>query len=54
MYGLLSGISPFYNEDEDKVVATVQCVKYEFDRDVFDGVSSEAKDFIGKIFRRAP
>lgn len=51
-YILLSGISPYYYEDENKVLATVQSVKYEF-IDCFQG-TSEAKDFIKKCFVRAP
>ena len=50
----LSGISPFFYEDEDKVVASVQKVKWEFDQDAFASITSEAKDFIKKLFVRAP
>eukprot|EP00111_Clytia_hemisphaerica_P006421 TCONS_00018663-protein len=52
-YILLTGISPFFYEDEDKVVLCVQKVKYEFCPE-FDDVSANAKDFIKKIFKRAP
>lgn len=51
-YILLSGISPYYYEDENKVLQTVQTVKYEW-VDQFQG-TSEAKDFIKKCFVRAP
>lgn len=51
-YILLSGISPYYHEDEKKVLETVQSVKYEW-VDQFQG-TSEAKDFIKKCFVRAP
>jgi len=54
MYILLSGISPFFNEDEDKVVANVQQVKWKFDSDAFASVTSEAKEFIKKCLVRAP
>jgi len=53
-YVMLSGISPFYYEDEDKVVSSVQKVKWKFDERAFDSVTSEAKDFIKKMFVRAP
>jgi len=53
-YVLLSGISPFYYEDEDQVVLCVQKVKWKFDQASFENVTSEAKDFIKKIFVRIP
>jgi len=52
-YILLSGISPFYNEDEDKVVLAVQKAKWNFDDGAFAEVTSEAKDFIKRILVRA-
>lgn len=54
MYILLSGISPFFDEDEDKVVLNVQKAKWSFDEDAFSSVTSEAKDFIKKCLVRAP
>jgi len=53
-YILLSGISPFFYEDESQVLQTVQTVKYEFDPDAFSKISTEAKDFIKKCLIRAP
>jgi len=53
-YIMLSGISPFYYEDEDEVLKCVQQVKWKFDVDGFGGVTSEAKDFISKLLVRAP
>lgn len=53
-YVLLSGISPFFYEDEDKVVLSVQKVKWKFDKDAFEGVTGEAQDFIKKCFVRIP
>jgi len=53
-YILLSGISPFFYEDEDEVLKCVQTVKWAFDPDAFGGVTSEAKDFISKCLIRAP
>jgi len=54
MYIMLSGISPFYYEDEDKVISSVQYVKWQFDQTAFENVSKEAKDFIKQCFVRAP
>jgi len=53
-YIMLSGISPFYYEDEDKVIMNVQTVKWSFDELAFENVSKEAKDFLKKILIRAP
>lgn len=53
-YILLSGISPFFYEDEDQVLLAVQKVKWSFDDDAFESVTSEAQDFIKKLFLRAP
>merc|ERR1719431_1524773 len=50
---LLSGVSPFFYEDEAEVLKSVQGVKYTF-CDAFDEISSEAKDFIKKCLLRAP
>merc|ERR1712002_1069297 len=54
MYILLSGISPFFDEDENKVVQSVQSVKWAFDPDAFGAVTSHAKDFISKCLIRIP
>lgn len=54
MYILLSGISPFFNEDEDLVIQSVTKVRWEFDERTFENVTTEAKDFISKCFLRAP
>merc|ERR1712002_130128 len=54
MYILLSGISPFFYEDENLVLQSVQQVKYKFDADAFAKISTEAKDFIQKCLIRAP
>merc|ERR1719466_468832 len=52
-YLLLSGVSPFFYEDESEVLKSVQGVKYTF-CEAFDEISSEAKDFIKKCLIRAP
>jgi len=52
-YILLSGVSPFFYEDENEVLKSVQGVKYQW-CEAFDEISSEAKDFIKKCLLRAP
>lgn len=53
-YCMLSGISPFFYEDENKVVFSVQKVKWKFDEAAFSEITSEAKEFIKKLFVRIP
>jgi len=53
MYIMLSGTSPFFYEDETKVIQSVQSVKWNF-CDEFDTVTTAAKDFIKKCLIRAP
>merc|ERR1712096_67834 len=52
-YIMLSGVSPFFYEDEAQVLKSVQQVKFTF-CDAFDEISSGAKDFIKKCLIRAP
>merc|ERR1711988_1495711 len=52
-YILLSGVSPYFHEDESKVLQSVEKCKFEF-VDSFSSITSEAKDFIKKFFIRAP
>jgi len=54
MYIMLSGISPFFYEDESKVLQSVQYVRYKFDPEAFENITPEAKDFIKKCLIRAP
>lgn len=52
-YILLSGVSPYFYEDESKVLQSVQSCKFEWD-DAFTNITTEGKDFIKKFFIRAP
>lgn len=51
---LLSGSSPFIDEDEDdlKTLTNVSLAKYDFDYSEFDSVSADAKDFISRLLRK--
>merc|ERR1712168_1162598 len=57
-YIMLSGISPFFYEDEDQVLQCVQKVMWKGRDndwpDAFDEISSEAKEFIKKNLVRSP
>ncbi|XP_076032022.1 uncharacterized protein LOC143019926 isoform X4 [Oratosquilla oratoria] len=48
-YVLLSGLSPFMGHNYVETMTNVTHNKYDFDDDVFDDVSDEAKDFIEKL-----
>jgi serine/threonine protein kinase len=59
LFIMMSGTSPFFDEDEDKTVANVQKVKIDpkdRERNIWDDFegSPEAKNFIKKIFIRIP
>lgn len=45
----LSGYSPFSGEDQQETFSLVKNVDYDFDDDVWDSVSDEAKDFIKRL-----
>jgi len=51
---LLSGHSPFLDDDDDKTMAKVTSGRYTFDLDVFDNVSAYAKDLISRLLRVNP
>ncbi|KAK7507540.1 hypothetical protein BaRGS_00001475, partial [Batillaria attramentaria] len=48
-YVLLSGYSPFAGEDHKQTFSLVNNVDYDFDDDVWDSVSDDAKDFIKRL-----
>ncbi|CAL4115393.1 unnamed protein product, partial [Meganyctiphanes norvegica] len=48
-YVLLSGLSPFMGHDYVETMTNVTKNKYDFDDEVFDTVSEEAKDFIRRL-----
>lgn len=54
MYILLTGVSPYYYDDESIVSSSVERCKYSLTIPEMDGVSAQAKDFIKKIFKRGP
>jgi len=55
MFILLSGISPYYYEDEAQVSLAVEKCNFEGKmKGNFDKVTAEAQDFIKKCFKRGP
>ncbi|KAJ4450880.1 hypothetical protein ANN_02312 [Periplaneta americana] len=48
-YVLLSGLSPFMGETDIETMANVTIAKYDFDDDVFNEISEDAKDFITQL-----
>lgn len=53
MFIMMSGVSPFYYEDEAKVSLCVEKVIYDIKIEAFESITVEAKDFMKKIFKRA-
>lgn len=51
---MLTGVSPFFDEDEDLVVKNVSKVHLEWDRDELSNCSTEAVNFMKKCLIRAP
>ena len=45
----LSGYSPFAGEDQRETFSLVNNADYDFDDDVWDSVSDDAKDFIKRL-----
>ncbi|XP_021913524.1 myosin light chain kinase, smooth muscle-like isoform X2 [Zootermopsis nevadensis] len=48
-YVLLSGLSPFMGGTDIETMANVTIAKYDFDDEVFNEISQDAKDFIQKL-----
>lgn len=48
-YVLLSGLSPFMGATDIETMANVTIAKYDFDDEVFNEISDDAKDFIQKL-----
>ena len=51
MYCLLSGSFPFDGETEEEITRKILSGKFEFDIDLFNNISDEAKDLIKKCLR---
>lgn len=51
MYCLLSGCFPFDGENEEEITRKILSGKFEFDIDLFNNISDEAKDLIKKCLR---
>ena len=50
----LSGLSPFLGEDDNETVTNVTAADWDFDDEVFDVISDQAKDFISKLLVKNP
>ena len=46
---LLSGSAPFYEEDNFALFESIKTCRYEFEADLWDKVSKEAKDFVSRV-----
>ena len=54
VFVLLSGTSPFYEEDNFLLFESIKKCKWDFESDTWDSVSAEAKDFVSKILVADP
>lgn len=53
-YALLTGYSPFQGETHSHTFYNVSMCEYDFEDEVFDDVSQEAKDFIEELLQKKP
>ena len=53
-YVLLSGISPFVGDDDNETLKNVSAGDYEFDDEIFDAISEDAKQFIDQLLQLDP
>jgi len=49
---LLCGYPPFYGDDDQEILRSVQKGKYDFDGEEWDEISKEAKDLIKKLITK--
>jgi len=49
IYVLLAGYPPFYGETVLELIESVTKVEYDFDADIWDNISEEAKDLISNL-----
>ena len=50
----ITGYSPFQGETHQQTFLNVSTVDYDFDDELFDNVSQEAKEFIEKLLIKQP
>ena len=53
-YVLLSGISPFVGDNDNETLKNVSAGDYEFDDEIFDAISEDAKQFIDQLLQLDP
>lgn len=53
-YVVLSGRPPFNGKDDDEIMRAVRKGKFDFGHQVWNNVSQQAKDFIGKLLTKDP
>ncbi|KAG7334725.1 hypothetical protein KOW79_001321 [Hemibagrus wyckioides] len=51
-YILLSGESPFQGESESETLALVTAARWEFDKESFEEITNQAKDFISSLLQK--
>ena len=54
LFILLSGMPPFYHEDNFELFEKIKRCEYSFKASVWKSVSNEAKDFVSKLLTKDP
>ena len=52
MYMMLSGQPPFKGENDEEIYQSIKKAKFNFDDEIWDGISSEAKDLIKNLLKK--
>lgn len=53
-YVLLSGLMPFAGEDDSETLCNIANLDWEFDKESFEEISADARDFIQKLLTLSP
>ena len=53
-YVLLSGLMPFAGEDDNETLCNIANLDWEFDKESFEEISADARDFIQKLLTLSP
>jgi serine/threonine protein kinase len=48
------GVLPFDSQFHEEIIKNIQECKYEFDQDVWNTVSADAKDLVSKLLQKDP
>ena len=49
IYVLISGVSPFYSDNQERACQNITEIRYRFPNEFFNDISSEVKDLIEEL-----